>query len=257
MGAGTRRSGDGEVTPVTARAHVFVADLDAPALDDGDDHHLRRVLRLAPGSDITAGDGAGRWRPCRLAGGPDVEIAGATVDDPRPEPPITVGFALVKGQRPELVVQKLTELGVDRIVPFIGGRSVVRWEPGPAGRHTERWRTIARQAAKQCRRTWLPDVATVATFDSMAALPGAALADAAGASPTLDHPVVLVGPEGGWTPDERGAGLPTVRLAAHVLRAETAAITAGAILTALRAGLLAETRRSDQRPDRRSDHIVR
>ena len=71
----------------------------------------------------------------------------------------------------------------------------------------------------------------------------------AGAPPTLDRPVVLIGPEGGWTPDERGAGLPMVRLAANVLRAETAAITAGALLAALRAGLLAEARRSD--------HVVR
>jgi 16S rRNA (uracil1498-N3)-methyltransferase len=249
MDAGAGRSGSGEVTPVTARAHVFVADLDAPVLDDSDGHHLLRVLRLAPGSDVTAGDGAGRWRPCRLAGGPVLEIAGATVDDPRAEPPITVAFALVKGERPELVVQKLTELGVDRVVPFVAGRSVVRWEPGRADRHVERWRAIARQAAMQCRRTWLPEVAPVATFGSVAALPGVALADPAGAPPALDRPVVLVGPEGGWTPEEGGAGLPTVRLAAHVLRAETAAITAGALLTALRAGLLAEARRSD--------HVVR
>jgi 16S rRNA (uracil1498-N3)-methyltransferase len=211
------------------------------------------VLRLAPGSDVTAGDGAGRWRPCRLGGGPVLEIAGATVDDPRPEPLITVAFALVKGERPELAVQKLTELGVDRVMPFVAGRSVVRWDAGRADRHGERWRVIARQAAMQCRRTWLPEVAPVASFDSVAALPGAVLADPAGAPPTLGRPVVLVGPEGGWTPEERGAGLPTVRLAAHVLRAETAAITAGAVLTALRAGLLAEMCRSGDR----SDHIVR
>ena len=78
------------------------------------------------------GSGAGRWRPCRLTSGPLLEIAGATVGEPRPEPPITVAFALVKGERPELVVQKLTELGVDRIMPFVAGRSVVRWEPGRA-----------------------------------------------------------------------------------------------------------------------------
>jgi 16S rRNA (uracil1498-N3)-methyltransferase len=249
MDSGAGRSGSGEVTPATARAHVFVADLDAPVLDGGDEHHLLRVLRLALGSNVTAGDGAGRWRPCRLAGGSVLEIAGTTVGDPLPEPPITVAFALVKGERPELVVQKLTELGVDRVAPFVAGRSVVRWEPGRADRHVERWRAIARQAAMQCRRTWLPEVAPVATFDSVAELPGAALADATGAPPMLDRPVVLVGPEGGWTPEEQGTGLPIVRLAAHVLRAETAAITAGAVLTALRAGILAEAHRSD--------HIVR
>jgi 16S rRNA (uracil1498-N3)-methyltransferase len=242
-------SGSGQVTPVTARAQVFVADLDAPVLDSRDHHHLVRVLRLALGSDVTAGDGAGVWRPCRLTDGPVLEIAGPSVGEPRPEPPITVAFALVKGERPELAVQKLTELGVDRIAPFVAGRSVVRWEPARADRQVERWRAIARQAAMQCRRTWLPEVAPVATFDSVAALPGAVLADAAGAPPSLDRPVVLVGPEGGWTPEERVSGLPTVRLGAHVLRAETAAITAGAVLTALRAGILADTRRSG--------HIVR
>ena len=249
MDAGAGRPGSGEITPVTARAHVFVADLDAPVLDDADQHHLRRVLRLAPGSDVTAGDGGGRWRPCRLADGPVLEVAGATVRDPRPEPPITVAFALVKGERPELVVQKLTELGVDRIVPFVAGRSVVRWDPGRAERHVERWRMIARQAAMQCRRTTLPEVAPVASFRSVAALPRAALADASGTPPTLDRPVVLIGPEGGWTPEERGEGLPVVRLAAHILRAETAAITAGAVLAGLRAGILAEAHRAD--------HIVR
>jgi 16S rRNA (uracil1498-N3)-methyltransferase len=249
MDAGAGRSRSGLVTPVTARAHVFVADLDAPVLDDGDEHHLLRVLRLVPGSDVTAGDGVGRWRHCRLTGGPVLEIAGATVGDSRPEPAITVAFALVKGERPEMVVQKVTELGVDRVVPFVAGRSVVRWEPGRADRHLERWRAIARQAAMQCRRTWLPEVAPVATFDTVAALPGAALADGSGGPPTLDRPVVLIGPEGGWTRDEQGAGLPMVRLAAHVLRAETAAITAGAVLTALRAGILTEAHRPD--------HIVR
>jgi len=150
----------------------------------------------------------------------------------------------VKGERPELAVQKLTELGVDRIAPFVAGRSVVRWEPARADRQVERWRAIAREAAMQCRRTWLPEVAPVASFAAVTALPGAVLADAAGGPPTLDRPVVLVGPEGGWTPEERASGPPTVRLGAHVLRAETAAITAGAILTALRAGLLADARQS-------------
>jgi 16S rRNA (uracil1498-N3)-methyltransferase len=238
----------GAVTPVTARAHVFVGDLEAPVLDSGHHHHLARVLRLAPGSDVTAGDGAGRWRPCRLTDGPALDAVGPIVAEPRPEPPITVAFALVKGERPELAVQKLTELGVDRIAPFVAGRSVVRWEAVRAERQLERWRSIARQAAMQCRRTWLPDVAPVASFDSVAALPGAVLADAAGAPPSLDRPVVLVGPEGGWTPGERGSGLPTVRLGAHVLRSETAAITAAAMLAALRAGILADT---DQ-----SGHIV-
>jgi 16S rRNA (uracil1498-N3)-methyltransferase len=236
-------AGSAGVTPVTARAHVFVGDLDMPVLEGGDHHHLTRVLRLAPGNEVTAGDGAGGWRLCRLGDGPALAVAEPTVTDPRPTPAITVAFALVKGERPELAVQKLTELGVDRIRPFVAERSVVRWDPARAERQVERWRVVAREASMQCRRTWLPDVASVGSFESVAALPGAVLADATGAPPTLDRPVVLVGPEGGWAPRERASGLPTVRLGTHLLRTETAAITAGAVLTALRAGVLRQGER--------------
>src|ERR671919_883320 len=172
--SGAGGPGDSGVTPVTARAHVFVANLEEPVLGDDDHHHLSRVLRLPPDSDVTASDGAGRWRACRLGGAPVLAIAGPTVADRRPSPPITVAFALVKGDRPELVVQKLTELGVDRIVPFMAARSVVRWDATKAARQTDRLNDIARQAAMQCRRTWLPAVASLATFSEVAALDAAA-----------------------------------------------------------------------------------
>jgi 16S rRNA (uracil1498-N3)-methyltransferase len=233
-------SGGAAVTPVTARAHAFVDDLAWPRLSRDDHHHLARVLRLPPGSEVTVGDGAGRWRPARLADGIELGVTGDVVSDARPDPAITVAFAMVKGERPEWTVQKLTELGVDRIVPFVAARGVVRWDAAKAGRQVVRLRDIARQAAMQCRRTWLPRVDPVASFADVAALDGAALADPSGGAPTLAHPTVLVGPEGGWSPDERELGLPRVRIAAHVLRAETAALTAGALLAALRVGLLAE-----------------
>jgi 16S rRNA (uracil1498-N3)-methyltransferase len=229
------------VTPTSALAHAFVADLDAPRLAADDAHHLTRVLRLAPGSDVTVGDGAGRWRPARLAGGEEVVAAGDIVADPRPEPPITIAFALAKGDRPELTVQKVTELGADRIVPFVAERSVVRWDGAKAARQAERLRAIARAAAMQCRRTWLPDVAPLATFAEVAALAGAAMADWDGDAPKLTHPVVLVGPEGGWSSAERSATIPRVRLGRHVLRAETAAITSCVILSALRDELVSGT----------------
>jgi RsmE family RNA methyltransferase len=88
----------------------------------------------------------------------------------------------------------------------------------------------------QCRRSYLPEVADVADFATVAGLPGAVLADAGGGPPTLARPVVLVGPEGGWSDDERASRPAPVGLGDHVLRAETAAITAAALLTALRAG---------------------
>ena len=128
------------------------------------------------------------------------------VTDPRPAPPITVAFALVKGERPELVVQKLTELGVDRIVPFLADRSVVRWEPAKADRNAERLRRVALEAAMQSRRTWVPEVADVTTFALVCELSRARPAPSATeALPSLARPTLLVGPEGGWSPSERAA----------------------------------------------------
>lgn len=228
------------ITPSSARAHVFVTDLAVPRLTDDDQRHLRTVLRLPPEATVTAFDGRGGWRACRLGRGADLEPLGDVVTDVAPEPPVTVAFALVKAQRPELVVQKLTELGADRIVPFVAERSVVHWSPEKVDRQAERFAVIAREAAMQCRRTHLPEVTRLTDFATVAALPGAALADPAGAPPSLSLPTVLVGPEGGWSDTERTSGLPSVRLGPHTLRTETAAITAGALLGALRSKLLGE-----------------
>ena len=90
----------------------------------------------------------------------------------------------------------------------------------------------------QSRRAYLPEVGDVLPFADVVALPGACRADLGGAPPSLDHPLVLVGPEGGWTDEERSSSVPVIGLGTQVLRAETAAITAGALLTALRAGLV-------------------
>jgi 16S rRNA (uracil1498-N3)-methyltransferase len=219
-----------------AAAHAFVADLHAPELSPDDRRHLERVLRLRPGEDVTVSDGAGQWRLCRF--GDRLDPVGDIQADERPTPAITVAVALTKGERLDWAVQKLTELGVDVIVPMSAARSVVRWDADRAGRHTERLRRIARQAAMQSRRTWLPSVDDVRPFAELAARPGAAMAAAGGEPPSLRSPFVLVGPEGGWSEEERAAALPTVELGPTVLRAETAAVAAGALLCALRAGLV-------------------
>jgi len=217
-------------------AHVFVADLTDPQLDDADRHHLERVLRLRAGEPVTVSDGRGGWRRCTFVAGGSLQPEGEVEQRPSASPPITIAFALTKGDKPELTVQKLTELGVDRIVPFVAARSIVRWDDERANRQVERLRRVAREAAMQCRRAHLPEVGDVADFASVARLPGAVLADAGGAPPSIEHPVVLVGPEGGWTDEERASGPAPVGLGDHVLRAETAAITAAALWTALRSG---------------------
>lgn len=157
---------------------------------------------------------------------------------PRPAPPVTVAFAVVKGQRPEWAVQKLTEIGVDRIVPVLAARSVVRWPLGESGAPLARLRRVAREAAMQSRRAWLPVVEGVTPFAAVAAEAGAALAYPGGGRPSLDRPVLLVGPEGGWDGEELARGLPQVDLGPSMLRAETAAVVAGALLCALRAGVV-------------------
>lgn len=151
-----------------------------------------------------------------------------------PKPPITVAFALVKGDRPERIVRMLTEVGVDVVRPFAATRSVVRWDDAKAAAATERLRRVAREAAMQCRRCRVPEVHEPAAFATVADLPGAAMADRDGAPVGLAHPVVLIGPEGGWAPEESTSPLPRVHLAPHVLRADTAAIVAGALLVACR-----------------------
>jgi 16S rRNA (uracil1498-N3)-methyltransferase len=221
---------------VGAAAHAFVSDLDAPVLVPEDRHHLERVLRLRRGEALTVSDGAGGWRPCTF--GVELEPAGEVCHDPAPVPPVTIAFALLKGERPELVVQKLTELGVDRIVPMVTARCVVRWDGERSGRHTDRLRRVAREAAMQCRRSWLPTVEAVQPFATVASASDAVLADDGGGPVDLQRPVVLVGPEGGWAPEEAACGRPTVGLGPHVLRSETAAIAAGALLIAKRAGLV-------------------
>jgi 16S rRNA (uracil1498-N3)-methyltransferase len=219
---------------VGAAAHAFVSALDKPVLAPEDRHHLERVLRLRRGDLVTVSDGAGGWRPCMF--GPVLSPSGPIEREPSPRPPITVAFGVLKGDRPELVVQKLTELGVDRVVPMTTARCVVQWEGERARRHTDRLRRVSREAAMQARRAWLPKVDEVRPFAEVAAWLGAVLAERDGEPVSLDRPVVLVGPEGGWAPEESAAELPKVALGPHVLRAETAAIVAGALLSARRAG---------------------
>ena len=219
-----------------AAAHVFVEDLDHLELSEDDDHHLRRVLRITPGERVTASDGRGRWRSCQL-GPAGLEYEGISGTDDPPAPRVAVAFALTKADKPEWVVQKLTEAGVDSIRPFMAARSVVRWDDKKAAKNLERLRRVAREAAMQSRRTWLPEVAPVATFADVA-VDGAALAQPGGDPPSLDRPVVVVGPEGGFSDEELACDLPRVRLGPTTLRAETAAVAAGLVLCQLRAGVV-------------------
>ena len=211
---------------------AFVDDLDAPVLDDGERHHLERVRRLRAGDQLTVGDGRGSFRLVRF--GPVLTVDGDVEHDPPLEPVITVGFALTKSDKPETAIRQLAEVGVDVIVPLVAARSVVRWDGAKAARNVERWRVIVREAAAQAHRPRLPVVHDVTPFDVAVRQPGVTLADPDGDPPSLSTPTIFVGPEGGWAAEERAATGSRTRLARTVLRAETAAVVAGAILVALR-----------------------
>ena len=218
-----------------AAAQVFVGSLDSPVLTEADDHHLRRVLRLRRDEVVCAGDGAGGYRMCRWTGQPRVlDPQGGAHQVDRALPSLSVGFAPVKGDRPEWAVQKLTEIGVDVILVIPTQRSVVRWDRERAERQRDRFEAVARGAAAQCRRLWLPEIRVE---DGSDPLPDGVLAEAGGRPLDEDDTTVLVGPEGGWADAER-VGRELVALGEHVLRSETAALAAGLAMTALRARLL-------------------
>ncbi len=222
--------------PDGAAPHVLVDDVDAPTLGDDALHHVAKVRRLRAGDALTVTDGAGSWRWCRFEGGPGLIADGAVVHVARPRPELTVAFALTKSDKPDLVVQKLTELGVDRIVPFRAERSIVRWDDAKAARQHERLRAIVRSAAEQAHRCWLPVVESITDVATLAAR-GAIRMERGPIGLSLDAPMVAVGPEGGWSDTERSLLAESSGLGPHVLRAETAAITAGALLSAMRSGM--------------------
>jgi len=216
-----------------AAAHQLVADVDLPELDAASEHHLSRVLRLRDGDDVSVTDGRGAWRLCTFAGGA-LRVASEIVRETHPAT-LTVGVAVPKSDRPEWIVQKLTELGIDRIVLLHSERSVVRWDGERARRHVDRLTKIAVEALQQSRRVWLP---TILGPDSAEAwLPRSAVAEPGGRPIGASDSTILIGPEGGWTEAELAQGADVIGLSESVLRVETAALVAGSQMATLRGGL--------------------
>lgn len=226
-------------------AHVFVDHLETPLLSDTDEHHLSRVLRLRDGESVTASDGRGGWRSCVWADG-TLRASGDVVTVAAPAQRIGVAFVPVKGDRNEWSVQKLTEIGVDDIILLAPTRhSVVRWSD--ADKQLRKLRVVAREAAMQSRRVWLPAVSGLVSLVDALAMPGAAVADPAATStalsaslavPNLASPaLIVVGPEGGFDDDEIPANVPRVSLGDTILRAETATLVAATLLAARRSAV--------------------
>ncbi len=209
---------------VRKRQLFFVDDLAVPVLSDVDYRHGAKSLRLKEGAAITLSDGVGNWVEARFA--PEPELVHEPTFSER-SATITVCFTPVKNVRPDFIVQKLTELGVARIIPLITQRSVVRWDERKASKNYEKFCLVAREAAMQSRTLYIPTIEPVTLLSSLA-MSTVVLADPEGRQITAEDRSICIGPEGGFSDDEKAAG-ELVALPGNILRAETAAITAAAI----------------------------
>jgi len=215
--------------------HVFVESVDSPTIADGDLDHLERSLRMRAGDPLTLSDGQGSWVSATLSSSGQVDLASEWHLIEKPAVELTVAFSLVKGSKPELVVQKLTELGIDRIVGLVADRSVVRWDDAKVAKATQRWERIAWEASMQSHRVRLPHIEGVVTTDEfLGSDPDVAIAHFDATPVGSNHHTVALGPEGGWSDRELDLATQRISLGDTVLRAETAAISAGALLSAFR-----------------------
>ena len=208
-------------------------------------HHAGRVLRLRPGEAVTLCDGKGTDYDCTVEtlekDAVTCRVLGSHPADTEPGQQLTLFMALPKGDKMEFIVQKAVELGVSEIVPYLSKNCVSR--PDKTDKKVERWRKIAVEAAKQCGRGVLPAVHAVvpaAEAVRLAAQAETALflyenekqtglrdALAGGVGKTVS---LMVGPEGGFAPEEaaaaKEAGLVSVSLGTRILRCETAPVAA-------------------------------
>jgi 16S rRNA (uracil1498-N3)-methyltransferase len=249
------------MTPRGATMHRFFFPVElAPggelALPKDEAHHAADVLRLRVGEKVGLLDGRGHEHTCEV-----LEVARRTVRlrvlETRLHPPppfeITLFQCVVKGRAMDNIIQKATELGVQRIVPVLAERTVSHLDDDRAETRVEKWRAVAVEAVKQCGNPWLPrlgppqsftqclaagksfDLSLVAALDANARSVRRAVSAASATGKEAPRCIALwIGPEGDFTPAEMAgllaSGAQPVTLGPLVLRADTAAIAALAVL---------------------------
>ncbi len=236
------------------RPPVFIADTaslhrDVVVLSGQEGRHASTVRRLRPGERADLTDGDGMIAECVVAAARPGLLELTVLhrhQEPPPQPRICVVQAIPKGDRGEQAVETMTEVGVDVIVPWAAERCIAVWEPAARSqRALARWRSTAREAAKQSRRARIPEVtgpAETADVLTRAATAAAAIVLEPGAGtglgsvplPAAGEIIVIVGPEGGVSPAESAAfaaaGAVAARLGPTVLRASSAGAAAAAVL---------------------------
>ncbi|MEU9742865.1 16S rRNA (uracil(1498)-N(3))-methyltransferase [Micromonospora chersina] len=225
---------------------------DTLTLDGPEGHHAATVQRLRVGEELLLADGRGGTATAVVSavgrGTLDLRVTSRGYVDAS-VPRLVVVQGIAKGDRGELAVQAMTEVGVDEIVPWAASRSVTQWRGDRGVRAREKWAATAREAAKQARRPWLPVVAGTpdeSTTTVTRRIAGAAAAfvlheEAEERLTTVELPdageiVLVVGPEGGIADTEltafEQAGARPVRLGPSVLRTSTAGVAALSVLSA-------------------------
>jgi 16S rRNA (uracil1498-N3)-methyltransferase len=239
---------------VTHRFHVVRTAIrnGIARVEGAEFEHLSRVLRLGPGDEVTLFDDTGWEYEGRIRAmdwdRAEVGIAGQKLSKSDPEFSIELCQGLPKGTKMDLIVEKTTELGVQKIMPFESEFTVTRSEADRDRKKVSRWERVALSAAKQCGRARIPEIAPISSFDSVIAMPpetslkvifwererDLTLGRIAAQAPRPGSAFLVVGAEGGFSPDEieraKEKGFLPVGLGPRRLRCETAAVAAVALV---------------------------
>lgn len=236
--------------------HPANCDPDEIHLDDAESHHAHEVLRLREDTRVVVFNGEGtEWTAEIIHASKRETILRAIHSHRSPALParITLAQAIPKGKNMELILQKATELGAAEIIPLISERTIVRLDASERTDRRDKWQRTTIEACKQCGQNWLPtvhapvpmdqffasrpnaDLNLIAAIDPDARRLKSILADAAASSPNpIRNALVLIGPEGDFTPAEYGLarshGCLPLSLGPIILRTETAAIYSISIL---------------------------
>ena len=217
-------------------------------IDGQEFRHLKKVLRLGPGDLITVFDDSG-WEHdavIRKLSAEQGEIEILRSYEAGRESPLqmTLGVALTKGEKMDFVVEKATELGVQKIAPFTSTFAVPKLDAGKIGARTARWRKIALSATKQCGRTRVPEILPICQFETLVKSDSAqalkllfwedeqqqSISQAREKYPQAESLLLAIGPEGGFESQEvelaKSHGFELVHIGRRILRAETAAVAA-------------------------------
>jgi len=215
--------------------------------------HMLRSLRLSVGDSFYAFDEEGNRYRMRILEATSRSLRAEVLETAPPEPPpdveITLLVGLPKADKMDFILEKATELGCSRVVPFRSSRTIPRLDGREARRKILRWERVALAAAKQCGSGRVPEIPGLVSFPEAIAIGARSagrivlyegvgrfgLAQALAGMETADSVALLIGPEGGFSEEEvreaESAGFVRTGLGQRILRVETAALAAVAMVT--------------------------